>query len=90
MKQLVSEYQTGFPDLEVMVEFSVAEDDKVAIRWAAIGTQSGSFKGIASTGKRISIAGAANYRILGSKIIEMWSQPDTLGLIKQIGVISEG
>lgn len=89
-KQLVNEYQAGFPDIEVVVEFTVAEEDKVAIRWAAIGTHSGSFKGIALTGKRVSIAGVAIYRVLGSKIVEMWSQSDTFGLMKQLGVIPEG
>jgi len=78
---------TGFPDLALTVEFTITEEDKVAVRWTATGTHSGDFRGIPPTGKPINIAGVAIYRVAGGKIVEGWSQPDTLGLLQQIGVI---
>ena len=86
-RQTMIPFFTGFPDLNLTVEFTITEEDKVAIRWTAAGTHNGEFRGIPPSGKPIKIAGVALYRVAGSKIVEGWSQPDTLGLLQQIGVI---
>lgn len=86
-RQSMTPFFTGFPDLNIPIEFTVAEGDKIAVRWTATGTHTGDFRGIAPTGKRINIAGVAIARVAGGKIVEMWSQPDTLGLLQQLGVI---
>jgi predicted ester cyclase len=86
-KQTMTPFFTGFPDLDVPIEFTVAEGDKIAVRWRATGMHTGDFRAIAPTGKRISIAGVAVARVAGGKIVEIWSQPDTLGLLQQLGVI---
>ena len=74
----------GFPDLHIEPEFTVAEHDKVVVRWRGTGTHKGEFKGIAPTGKKIEIAGVAIYRVANGEIVEGWSQADTLGLLTQI------
>ncbi len=86
-RQSMTPFVTGFPDLKLTVEFTITEEDKVAVRWTATGTHNGDFRGIAPTGKQINIAGVAIYRVAGGKIVEVWSQPDTLGLLQQLGVI---
>ncbi|MFQ5973153.1 MAG: ester cyclase [Alphaproteobacteria bacterium] len=79
----------GFPDLELSIEFMVAEGDMVALRWTAMGTHNGEFRGISATGRRINVTGIAVYRVSGGRIVELWSQPDALGLLRQIGAIPE-
>ncbi len=86
--QTVLPLQTGFPDIRFEVEFSIAEADKVAVRWSAEGTHGAEFRGIAPTGRAVKFAGVAIYRVADGKIVEMWSQPDSLGLLQQIGEIS--
>ena len=86
-KETMTPFFTGFPDLDMPIEFTVAEGDKIAVRWTATGTHTGDFRGIAPTGKQINIAGVAVARIAEGKIVEIWSQPDTLGLLQQLGVI---
>jgi len=86
-KQSMTPFFIGFPDLNIPIEFTVTEGDKIAVRWTATGTHTGDFRGIAPTGKRVSFAGVAIARVVGGKIVEMWSQPDTLGLLQQLGVI---
>ena len=86
-RQTMTPFFAGFPDLKLTVDFTITEDDKVAVRWTATGTHNGDFRGIPPTGKPIKIAGVAIYRVAGGRIVEGWSQPDTLGLLQQIGVI---
>ena len=86
-RQSFAPFFTGFPDLTFTVEFTVSQGDRTVVRWMATGTHTGDFRNIAPTGKQIRIAGVAIYRVEGGKIVEGWSQPDTLGLIQQLGVL---
>ena len=86
-RQSFTPFFTAFPDLKFTVELTIIEGDRMAVRWAATGTHTGDFRGIAPTGKQINIAGVAIYRVAEGKIGEGWSQPDTLGLLQQIGAI---
>jgi steroid delta-isomerase-like uncharacterized protein len=87
-KQSFTPFFAGFPDIKLTVEFPVTEGDKMVLRWTATGTHNGEFRGIPPTGKPVRIAGVAIYRVAEGKIVEGWSQPDTLGLLQQIGAIT--
>ena len=87
-KQSARAIFTAFPDLLVTIEDMVAEGDKVVKRWTARSTHKGEFMGIPPTGKRTAITGIDIYRIAGGKIEECWSNSDSLGLMKQLGVVS--
>ncbi len=84
-RQSFGPFFTGFPDLRFASEFMIIEEDKAAVRWVARGTHTGVFRGMAPTGKEISMAGMAAYRVEDGKIVEGWSHPDTLGLMLQLG-----
>jgi len=42
--------------------------------------------GIAPTNKRVTLTGITIIRIAGGKLVERWSQSDSLGLLGQLGV----
>ena len=86
LKQIVSTYQTVFPDHQFTVEEMIAEEDKIAARWTMRGTQRGELRGIPPTGKRVTLMGMSIFRVAGGKIVEDWVSPDTLGLLQQLGV----
>ena len=86
MKQLVTMYQTAFPDATCIVEDLVTEGDKVVARWTARGTHKGNLGTTAPTGKQVIVTGIDIYRIAGGKIKESWSNWDALGMLKQLGV----
>ena len=88
-KQLEGQFHSAFPDLRTTRDFAIAEGDKVAIRWRAVGTHSGAFQGIPPSGKRIEISGCAVYRVAGDKIVEGWAHPDMLGLMQQVGAVPQ-
>ena len=76
-----------FPDMEIHLSQLIAEDDLVAIRLTATGTQMSEFLGLPPSGREIQMNSAAFFRIAGGKIVEGWSFPDLFGLMKQLGAI---
>lgn len=77
----------AFPDLEVKTEDLIAEEDRVVERLTLCGTHKGMFMGASPTGKRVAWGFINIYRIEDSKVIELWSEGDHLGLMQQIGLI---
>ncbi len=91
-KQVLTTYQTAFPDVHWYVEEMIAEGDKVVTRWTARGTHKAELKGnpsIPPTGKQAEVSGIWIHRIAGGKIVETWVVWDTLGMLKQLGVIPQ-
>jgi predicted ester cyclase len=65
----------------------IAEGDKVWVHGTTTMTHTGEFRGLAPTGKKISVAGVNIYRIAESKMVEGWSVTDSLDLLKKLGLI---
>jgi steroid delta-isomerase-like uncharacterized protein len=86
-KQFISAYRAAFPDLEMTIQFQVAEGDKVVNHWTAQATHRGNLMGIPPTGKQVTMAGTYIARIADGKIVEEWGNMDTLGMMQQLGVI---
>src|SRR2546423_3333476 len=76
--------QHAFPDFQNQIDQMVAEDDCVVARLTYTGTHRGEIFGIAATGKRISYAGAAFYRIVNDRIVDGWVLGDVAGLLRQL------
>ena len=87
MKQLVSTYQTGFPDAHWAIDAMHSAGDTVVARWTGTGTHHNDLAGIAPTGKSVSVAGIMIFRIADGQIVESWDVWDTLGMLQQLGVV---
>jgi steroid delta-isomerase-like uncharacterized protein len=87
VRELVSGYRAGFPDLSLRIEDQCAEGDLVCTRWTAIGTNSGDFWGMPATGKQGTVTGITIDRIIGGRIAESWTNWDALGLMQQLGIV---
>jgi len=85
-KQSTQVYFTALPDFRALVDFTVIEEEMVTIRWTGSGTHDGEVRGAAPTGRRVEISGVAIFRVEDGRIAEFWSQPDQLGLLRQIGL----
>jgi len=88
-KQVASGVIAAFPDRRITHEDTLAEGDKVLIRWSLTGTQEGELQGIPPTGRQVTLTGFDLFRIEGGKIAEMWQEADRLGMMQQLGVIPE-
>lgn len=89
MKQQVTMYLTAFPDLQFTIDEMLADGDKVVTRWTSRATHKGDLNGIAPTGKQINLTGISIDRIEGGKIVEAWTNWDTLGMMQQLGVVPQ-
>jgi steroid delta-isomerase-like uncharacterized protein len=84
-KLIAGMFRAAFPDVQLNVEFMVAEADMVVARWTMGGTHQGAWGGIPPTGKRMSFAGVNIFRIAEGKVVEIWNHRDDLGLMQQLG-----
>ncbi len=87
LRQLVTKYQTAFPDLHFTIEDLLADGDKVVARVAWKGTHKGTLEGIAPTDKPVSGTATIVSRVADQKMQEDWINWDALGLMQQIGAI---
>ncbi|HET7540645.1 MAG TPA: ester cyclase [Polyangiaceae bacterium] len=77
----------AFPDIRYTVLDSLAEGDRVAVRWQWTGTFSAAFRGFAPTGAAVSNSGMAIFSFLEGRIAGVELQTDRLGFLQQIGVV---
>ena len=88
-RELMAMYKSAFPDLEVTIDDVVAEGDKVAARFSSTGTHQGELMGIAPTGKEATVTGITISRLRNGKVVEEWTNWDTLGMLVQLGAVPE-
>ena len=86
-KANIGAYRAAFPDLRIAIERQLAEGDYVVTRWTARGTHHGELMGLAPTGKQSTVTGITIDRIRAGRIVESWSNWDTLGMLQQLGAI---
>ena len=86
-KQFVTMFRTAFPDLNLTVEDTFGEVDKLVSRWTVRGTHKGDLMGIAATGKQITTTGTVISHYAGGKQVEAWVSMDQLGIMQQLGVV---
>jgi steroid delta-isomerase-like uncharacterized protein len=89
VRQNIDGYRSAFPDLKITIEEQLAEGDLVATRWTATGTHKGELLGIAPTGKQATVTGVTIDKLKDGKIVESWNNWDTLGMMRQLGVVPE-
>jgi predicted ester cyclase len=80
-------FREAFPDLVMTIDHVVAEGDLVSVRWTARGTNTGEGNGIPATGRRVQVSGMTLFRFEGGAIAEEWTSGDSLGLMRQLGLL---
>lgn len=89
VKEFISTYRAGFSDAQITVDEQIAEGDKVVSRWTGRGRHDGELLGISPTGKRATVTGISISRIANGKLVEDYSNWDTLGMLQQLGAVPE-
>lgn len=82
-------FRKGMPDLHVRIDDQIAEGDKVATRWTATGHHTGELFGVPATGNQVTVSGISVERLRDGRIVEDHMHLDTLGLMRQLGVVPE-
>jgi steroid delta-isomerase-like uncharacterized protein len=84
---VLADVRTTIPDLQASVDEMIAEDDRVAVRWALAGTQEGAFGPIGATGKHVRWTGIGICRLEDDRVIQDCGEEDALGLMRQLGAV---
>lgn len=79
----------GIPDLRFELQDVVASPEAVAVRWRWSGRHSGTLFNLAPSDKQVENSGIAIYYFKAGKITRSRVETDRLGLLQQIGVVSE-
>ena len=89
LKEHISAWLVGFPDLRFVIEQTIAEGDCIMSRLVMEGTHRGSWLGISPTGKKLQIRMITVHRIANDKIAEDWVLVESLGLFQQLGALPD-
>lgn len=71
-------------DLHMTIEDTVAEGDKVCVRWSCTATHTGDGFGMTASGAPVAMTGIVIMRVAGGKLVEGWQNWDMLGVVEQI------
>lgn len=83
----VVQFVRAFPDLKFTIIDMIGENEKVVALWSISGTHKGEFRGIAATGKKISVDGITISQLADGKIMDSYVSLDMWGMMKQLGAI---
>jgi predicted ester cyclase len=92
LRQFVSEFRAGMPDVHYDVDHLtsndlVGEENRVVQRLLASGTHTGTLFGIPASGRRVLWTEIHIGRYEGGKLVEHWGNVDVLGIFQQMGVV---
>ena len=90
VKRLFAEFRSAFPDWHEEIVELVAEENTVAGRFRCSGTQLGEFLGEAPTGNRMDVEEVFFLRVENGKFVDFWGLEDSLGRLRQLGLLPSG
>jgi predicted ester cyclase len=79
-------WRSAAPDLVMRINEITAKGDRVTAVWTATGTHTGHGHGLKPTGRRISLHGKSEFRVVNGKIVEAWNEEYRPELFRQLGV----
>ena len=86
-KPFFRRFRDAFPNIEVIVEDTVAEGDKIAARCTVRGKYQADTLGFAATGQPTEFTGMTIVRVKDGKIVEAWNNFDFMAMFQQLGAL---
>jgi len=86
-KPFFRRFHEAFPEMEVVVEDTVSEGDKVAARCSIRGRHRGDTLGFKATDSPVEFDGICIVRISDGKIVEAWNNFDFMSMFQQLGAL---
>jgi steroid delta-isomerase-like uncharacterized protein len=86
-KPFFRKFREAFPEIEVVVEDTVSEGDKVAARCTVRGQHRGDTLGFKATNSPVEFTGMTFARISDGKIVEAWNNFDFMSMFQQLGAL---
>jgi predicted ester cyclase len=89
VRQQFEGFPAAFADFRASILDQVADGDMVTTRKVFHGTHRGPFMGFEPTGREVEIRVIDIVRVADGRIAEHWACDDRLGLLEQLGALSE-
>jgi predicted ester cyclase len=77
----------AFPDVRFDLEELFTDGERVCVRFVMRGTFESTLMGLLPTGKEFAVTGIDTFRVQGGKVTEIHASYDTLGQLRQLGVV---
>ena len=78
-------YRSAFPDIDMIIQETIMEGDKIVWHWTLTGTNTGPMGEAPATGKEVRLSGISIGRIVDGKIAEMGDFYNQASLLLQLG-----
>lgn len=88
VKQLVTWFRVFLPDLQIVINDLIAEEDKVMAYITFSGTDQGGYFDNPPSGNPVKYTGIDIFRLADGKIVERWGIVDTITMMHQVGAIN--
>ena len=88
VKKWFAAYRDGMAGIWAKHHDTMAEGDRVMIRFTGGGKHTGTMLGVPASGRDIEVTGIDIFRIVDGKFVEMWQELDFLGMMQQMGAIA--
>lgn len=82
--QFFDRMATAFSETHIDVEDTIAEGDKLCVRWSCTAKHTGDGLGITPSGVTVQVTGTSILRVAGPVFVESWQNWDMLGMMEQI------
>jgi predicted ester cyclase len=88
IEQVLASTRESWPDLQIVVEHAVAENDWVMGHCITTATHTKTVMGVAPTNRRIQATFWDLHRFdAGGRIVETWNLTDSLAIMQQLGLV---
>jgi steroid delta-isomerase-like uncharacterized protein len=74
----------AFSDIHVVVHDTIAEGDRVCVRWTCSCKHTGDGLDMPPTQRTVHVTGISIFRIANGRLLEGWQNWDMLGMLEQI------
>ena len=85
VKNYLKNFFNAFPDLNVTVDETIMEGNKLVQRWTLTGTNTGSMAEMPPTGKKVQLSGVSIIDMVNGKATEIWDYYNVLDMYQQLG-----
>jgi steroid delta-isomerase-like uncharacterized protein len=83
-RSFITAFLDAFPDANYVIEDTIIAGDRIVTRWDCTATHRGKFLGIEPTNQPIEITGITIFKLVNGKIVRLWNNWDTFGLMQQL------
>jgi steroid delta-isomerase-like uncharacterized protein len=87
-KQFIYLLWKAFPDIRIMFEDIIIEENKVVCRYNLAGTHKSEFMHLPPTNKQFKVNGMTVFYFRDAKVIERWNLVDMMSLMEQLRTLS--